>query len=274
MGLLPFIPSYGFTASGNQSDSIRLLRHATLVIELNGKKILLDPFFADKNSVNPIPTFDVRSTIRNPMVDLPISLSDLKILLAETEAVFVTHTHIDHWDEAAVKLLDKSKPVFCQPEDADGIKKQGFKNVQPISDTRNWNEITIHRVGGQHGTGEIGKKMAPVSGFIFETAKNKVYVAGDTIWCPEVKTAIQKYKPNYIVVNGGAAQFSDGGAITMTISDIFNVATTAPSSKIIAVHMDVINHCYLSKRQLREAVQSKESTKDIFVPEDGGKIKV
>jgi hypothetical protein len=47
------------------------------------------------------------------------------------------------------------------------------------------------RTGGRHGTGEIGEKMGPVSGYVLRgPGEPVVYIAGDTVWCPEVAAAL------------------------------------------------------------------------------------
>ena len=43
------------------------------------------------------------------MVDLPISMEEI---LKNLDAVIVTHTHYDHWDEYAEKLIPKHVPIF------------------------------------------------------------------------------------------------------------------------------------------------------------------
>lgn len=49
-------------------------------------------------------------------------------------------------------------------------------------------------------------------GVVFQKQGQKtLYVAGDTIWCDEVKTAIDKFSPSVIIANlGGVSLFIDG----------------------------------------------------------------
>jgi L-ascorbate metabolism protein UlaG (beta-lactamase superfamily) len=166
-------------------NSIYLLRHATLIVQIDGLKFLVDPLLADKEAYNSISTFGDNKKKRNPMVDMPISKEDLGNLLNSIDAVLVTHTHTDHWDKKAIELINKTKKLFCQPEDLEDMKKAGFTNAEAISTETTWNNIKMTRTGGQHGKAEIAKEMAPVSGFILEKDKTKIYIAGDTIWCQE-----------------------------------------------------------------------------------------
>lgn len=251
-------------------NELRLLRHATLLLTIKGINILIDPMLASKNEMEPVQ--NCGNNIRIPMVDLPVSESELFHIVQKADAVFVTHTHRDHWDEAARKIIDKSKPIFCQPANETEIIREGFRNVTVIHDQCKWNGITIYRTSGQHGTGEIGKKMGTVSGFLFDDGKQKIYLAGDTIWCDEVEAVLSKYNPDIVVVNAGGARFLTGGPITMTPEDILKAYKEQPQSKIIAIHMDAVNHCFIKRKDLIAVLKENDLQSRIAVPVDGEKI--
>ena len=47
------------------------------------------------------------------------------------DAVIMTHTHEDHWDETAQQAVPKNLPIFVQHEsDAGMLRTQGFKDVR------------------------------------------------------------------------------------------------------------------------------------------------
>jgi L-ascorbate metabolism protein UlaG (beta-lactamase superfamily) len=242
---------------------IQLVRHATLLIDYANMRLLVDPMLSDagamaaiQNSPHPRP---------NPLVPLPFAVEQV---LDGINAVLVTHTHRDHWDDAAIQLIPKDLPLFCQPEDLAKMESTHFVNAAPVHDARNWSKICITRTGGQHGTGDIGQAMAPVSGFVLQNeGEPTVYVAGDTIWCPEVSDSIQRFHPDVVVVNAGSARFLEGDPITMTPSDVIHVCHAARKAKIIAVHMDAINHCLVTRNQLAEKAEAADVS--VLLPEDG-----
>jgi L-ascorbate metabolism protein UlaG (beta-lactamase superfamily) len=247
---------------------IHFLRHATFILKLKGIQLLVDPMLSAAESMDPVG--NAASKKRIPMVDLPLSAEELTKVLSQITAVLISHTHRDHWDAHARELLPKDIPIFCQPEDEARIKSDGFKNVTPIQSEHLWEGITLHRTGGRHGSGEIGKKMGTVSGFVV-TADDEpgLYIAGDTILCPEVTDALQKHMPDVIVVNAGGTRFLTGGPITMTSEDVAAVCRSVSSARIVAVHMEAVNHCVETRDDLRKFLEKEKLLKQVLIPADG-----
>jgi L-ascorbate metabolism protein UlaG (beta-lactamase superfamily) len=107
-----------------------------------------------------------------------------------------------------------------------------------------------------------------VSGFVLRApGEPTVYIAGDTIWCDEVQQALHTHKPEIVVVNTGAAQFLKGEAITMTADDVVAVCQAAPTAQVVAVHMEAINHCLLTRNDL--AFQVEAARVRAAIPGDG-----
>jgi L-ascorbate metabolism protein UlaG (beta-lactamase superfamily) len=243
---------------------LRLIRHATLSVEYAGHSLLVDPML-DPVGIRP-PIQNSPNPQNNPLVPLPTQPEEF---LSKTEVVLVTHTHADHWDPSAEKLVPKNIPLFGQPEDEAKFQLAGF-TVRPIQKSLLWNEITLSRTGGQHGTGEIAKMLAPVSGFVLK-AKDEptLYIAGDTIWCSAVQDALDLYEPDVIVLNAGGARFLEGNPITMSASDVITVCRRAPKAKIVAVHMEAINHCLLTREGLAFEIEAAKMTARVRIPDDG-----
>ena len=49
--------------------------------------------------------------IKNPMNDFPMPIKEI---IEGVDAVIVTHTHGDHWDEDAAKNISLNIPIFAQ----------------------------------------------------------------------------------------------------------------------------------------------------------------
>lgn len=243
---------------------IQFIRHATLWLEYAGVTFLIDPMFSEV-SVNP-PIADSGDNRRNPLVPLPGAIGNW----LAPDAVLVTHLHRDHWDEAAMMALPKSLPILCQKGDQTAIRSSEFMDVQEIDTRMLFKGITIYRTNGQHGTGEIGRKMGQVSGFIFQAeGEPTLYLTGDTIWCKDVKIALDAFKPDVTIANAGGARFAAGEAITMDEEDVMELIRYAPYTRVVAVHMDTINHCRVTRDILRTKLAANDLLEQALIPQDG-----
>jgi L-ascorbate metabolism protein UlaG (beta-lactamase superfamily) len=243
---------------------IQLIRHATLWLQYAGVYFLVDPMLSDEK-VNP-PIINSTNDRRNPLVALPFAIEDRLV----PDAVLVTHLHRDHWDDAAAAVLSKSTPILCQPNDDATIASSGFTSVTAINETLMFKGVTIIRKGGQHGTGDIGKKMGLVSGYVLKAdGQPTLYIAGDTIWCEDVKQTLEEQRPDMTVVNAGGAQFAVGDPITMDADDVISLCLYAPYTKVVAVHMDTINHCLVTRADLYNRLETEDLLDQVVIPLDG-----
>jgi L-ascorbate metabolism protein UlaG (beta-lactamase superfamily) len=245
---------------------LRLIRNATLLVKVADRILLVDPML-DPAGTRP-PVEDTANPVRNPLVELP---EPAEVVIAGLDGVLVTHLHRDHLDDTAIRLLPKDLPVFCQPPDVERLA--AFTDVRPVADALEWDGLRIARTAGRHGTGEIGEAMAPVSGFVLAAAgEPTLYIAGDTIWCDEVAEAIDRHRPDVVVVNAGAARFLEGDPIVMTADDVVTVARRAPDARVVAVHLEAINHCPLTRADLHQRLHDEALTERVTVPEDGAEV--
>ncbi|SFF45120.1 L-ascorbate metabolism protein UlaG, beta-lactamase superfamily [Paenibacillus algorifonticola] len=245
---------------------IQQIRNATIVIEYAGYKFLVDPFLAEKGTYPPF-SYSIRED-RNPLVDLPVSIESL---LSNLDAVILTHLHLDHYDDVAKKIIPKDIKMFVQnQEDADIVQKDSFTNVEVLQEDTAFNGIQLVKTTGEHGRGELLKMTGLVCGVVFKHSSEKtLYVAGDTVWYEAIHEVITTYKPDVIVVNGGDNQILQMGSLVMEKDDIYEVYKVAPNVKIISVHMEAVNHWGLSREELKNFVDEKGISDNVFVPEDG-----
>jgi L-ascorbate metabolism protein UlaG (beta-lactamase superfamily) len=151
--------------------------------------------------------------------------------------------------------------VFCQPEDEQALNELGF-DARAVDAELAWDGIHVTRAPARHGTGPLAEALAPVSGFVLDD----LYLAGDTVWYEGVAETIASHRPRVAVVNAGGAEFTEGGLIVMGVDDVREVAARVPT--VVAVHMEALNHCYLTRAALRAAAPG------VLVPEDGETIEL
>lgn len=243
---------------------LRLLRHATLVVQTGDVRLLIDPMLDPVGTQPPVPeTPDPR---HNPLVGLPVEPLDA---VAGISAVLVTHLHGDHFDRTALGVVPRDRPILCQPRDQPMFVRAGLQAT--VADgTLELGMVRITRTSGQHGTGAIGQEMGDSSGYVIAAdGEPTLYVAGDTVWCPEVQDAITTHEPAVIVVNAGAARFIHGDPITMDVADVVATCNAAPDALIVAVHMEAMNHCGLTRAALRAAIANAGLDGRVATPADG-----
>lgn len=247
--------------------NIEQIRNATLVVEYTNKKFLIDPMFAEKGTYPPFPN-SLRQDQNNPLVSLPTSIDNI---INHVDAVIVTHLHLDHWDDVAKDVLPKDIKMFVQnEEDATEIRNAGFQNVEVLHEDTVFESIQLTKTKGEHGRGEILKVAGLVCGVVFKHPNEKnLYVAGDTIWYEAIQEVIETHKPEIIVVNAGDNQFLEGGSLVMGKDDVYEVYKAAPNAKIIASHMEAVNHWTLSRVELKSFINEKGISSNVLVPDDG-----
>ena len=230
---------------------LTLVRNATVLLELSGKRLLVDPML-DEAGARP-PVEGTRNPVANPTAPLPMPAEEV---VQGLDAVLVTHRHRDHLDGTAEELLPRDVPVFCQPEDEDALRELGL-DARGVDEDVEWTGLRIVRTPARHGTGPVADALAPVSGFVLDG----LYIAGDTVWYEGVEQTIERHRPRVAVVNAGGAEFTEGGLIIMGVDDVREVAARVPT--VVAVHLEALNHCYLTRAALIAELP------EVLVPADG-----
>ena len=253
------------------ASEVTQIRNATVKINYGGKVFLVDPMFAPKDSYKGFKG-TLNSHLNWPRVELPFSINEI---LKDVDAVIITHTHLDHLDETAIKAIPKDILMFSQDEkDKAYLEKSGFKNVKIMTKNSSFGDVKLSITGGLHGSQELVFKykelLGKVSGVVFSAKNEKtIYLAGDTVFNKDVEDVIKNYNPDIIILNSGDAQLGDGSSILMTKEEVLATHKVAPKAKIIAVHMEAVNHSALSRYELKEYSKQKGMEDFVFIPKDG-----
>lgn len=247
-------------SSHSQKSSIQLVRNATLILQYGGHKILVDPMLSPKGA------FESWAGIaKNPTVDIQLPMQQIT---DSVELVLVSHTHADHFDDAANTILSKSIEIINQPADQTFFNTKGFINAQTLENKMKWNNITIERVNGEHGSGKVLEMMGKTSGFILSAqGEPTIYIMGDAIWNDQVRDNINRIKPDIIVVNSGGAQIKgfENLPIIMDEKQTMKLIASSGHAKVIAVHMDALDHCRTTRIVLKAEAEKNNIAKDKLV---------
>ena len=255
-------------------DTVQLIRNATLKINYAGKTILVDPLLSEKGTLR-----SILGVNKNPTVHLTMPIEEI---VSGVDFALGTHSHFDHFDVAASKALGDSIKMYIQPADTVAfLSEYGFANTEVITDSIAIEGLTVVRTTGVHGRSELEKHMGSVSGFILKAPGNPtVYIVGDCLYTTEIEANIEKYKPEWVIINSGGAialpLSIEDGTLIMNEKDVVAMVKASPvNTRFIAVHMEAIDHCQTTRSILRnEADRAGISKEKLLIPADGEVIEL
>lgn len=108
--------------------------------------------------------------------------------------------------------------------------------------------LTICKTDGQHGSNEL---------------------YADTVWAKPYVKSLQRFRPDVVVLNTGYAVNDLYGPIIMGKEDTLRTLAMLRKTTIVASHMEAINHCLLTRAELREFTLEHSIEKQVRLPADG-----
>ncbi len=258
------------------------IRNATCIIESSEHFILIDPMLSHQGELPPFSLFKHKAK-KNPIVPLPLQAAGL---LDKVTDCLITHSqtfglkilqHTDHLDKRGEAfLISKNIPVVSVEKDVAYLKKQHLNVVDGLVfwEKKPYLNGHIMAIPAQHGYGWIHRYMANGAGYFIELANEpSVYICGDTILTADVRKAIVELKPDVVILAAGNASLDVGGDLLMNMHDILEVIRISPN-KVIANHMDALNHCGISRKALKIALEKENVLHKVWILEDGESIEL
>jgi L-ascorbate metabolism protein UlaG (beta-lactamase superfamily) len=185
--------------------------HATFSIDVQGKKILFDPFFTG----NPLAT-------------------DINPESIEADFIFVSHGHSDHTADL-VNIAKKTNAQCIVPAEMAGwLHKQGVAHALPM----NHGSYINFPFGKVRGVSAIHSSSLPDGtyagnplGFVFSTPEGDFYYAGDTSLTLDMQLIP-------LWANLSFAVLPIGGHFTMDVTDALYASNFVKTDKVVGVHYD------------------------------------
>ena len=85
---------------------------------------------------------------------------------------------------------------------------------------------------------------------------------------PTVRHVLAELQPDLAVLAAGRASLDWGKPILMPLNEMLEFVQLAPG-KVIATHMEALNHCPVTRAQFRGAMIQAGLIDKVFIPDDG-----
>ena len=153
---------------------ITYIGHATLLLEVGGRRILTDP------------NFDPHLGRFLPRVSKPgIALDALPAL----DAILLSHAHADHLSFDSLAALPRTVPLYAPPPIAKWLRARGHANAIDLgpADSVHVGELRISAAAAKH----VGSRYAvdrwrsAANMYLLDAGTETVFFAGDTALTPE-----------------------------------------------------------------------------------------
>jgi L-ascorbate metabolism protein UlaG (beta-lactamase superfamily) len=150
------------------ADRIGFLGHATVLIELEGVRLLTDPL--------------LRGRVAHLRRQAPVPREEL---FADLDAVLISHLHHDHLDLASLRRLGRDTPLIVPRGAGPWLEEHRFVTVTELSvgEVAQVGTLAVRAVHADHDTRRPGGPHVDAVGYLVKGA-HEVYFAGDTAFYP------------------------------------------------------------------------------------------
>lgn len=217
--------------------------HSSYFIQVDGKKILVDPVFSGAASpvsfnIKAFKGTDIYTTEEIPEIDF----------------LFISHDHLDHLDyETVVKLKPKIKRIICALGVGEHLQFWGFEKSIIIE--QNWNDevnledgFVVNTVPARHfsGRGFVRNKSIWVA-FILKTPTLKLFIGGDSGYDAHFAEIGKLFGPFDLVILEDGQYNKNWKYIHMKPAEVLQAAKDLQAKRLLPVHnskFSLANHSW------------------------------
>lgn len=206
--------------------------HSSTLLQIDGKKILIDPIFS--NNASPIPNsvtaFNGTNTYQ--VQDLP-----------NIDYLLISHDHYDHLDyETILALKNKVKTVICGLGVGAHFERWGYPKDKIIEE--DWNDsvtvskdFTIHTLPARHKSGRgLKQNQSLWASFLISAPTLKVFYSGDGGYDTHFAEIGKKFGPIDVAIIENGQYDKAWHFIHMLPEESLKAARDLKAKSIVPVH--------------------------------------
>lgn len=217
----------------DQETRLTWFGHSAVLIEIEGKKIFLDPMLSDVPAPHPW----LGSKRFNP--ELPLDMDSLPQL----DAVVISHDHYDHLDYESIKTIkDKVEHFFVPLGVGSHLVTWGVEESK-ITELDWWEEISfdgilIAATPAQHFSGRtLGDSNTTLwASWVIKGKQSSMFFSGDSGYTKSFKDIGDKYGPFDITMVECGQYHEDWAQIHMMPEETVQASLDLNSKMLMPIH--------------------------------------
>ncbi len=232
--------------------------HSSYFMQVDGKRILVDPVFSGHASPFSFTTKAFAGSDRYTPSDIPV-----------IDYLFISHDHWDHLDyKTVMELKPKIKKVICSLGTGEHFERWGFdKNIVIEKD---WNEqillddgFIVHTIPARHFSGRSFKRnQALWTSFVLKTPTMNIFVGGDSGYDKHFAETGKTFGPFDLAILENGQYDKSWKYIHMQPAEVLQAATDLKANRLLPVHSSkfaLANHDWDAPLKTITAINQDES---------------
>jgi L-ascorbate metabolism protein UlaG (beta-lactamase superfamily) len=200
--------------------------HSCFAVEINGKKLLFDPFITYNELAK-----------------------NIKIADIDADYILQSHGHADHIADCITIAQSTGAKVICSWEIHEWLNKQKVSNTHPMNTGGRWDfgDFVVKCVVAQHSSSlPDGSYGGNPMGFIVYGKEGNFYYSGDT-----ALTLDMQLIPKWVKLNFAVLPIGDN--FTMGYADAAEAAKMIGCKNIVGVHYDTFGFIKIDHNKAKKA---------------------
>lgn len=226
-----------------QQDALVWFGHSSYFIQIDGKRLLVDPVFCGFASPFSFSTKAFPGTDPYTPEDMP-----------PIDLLFISHDHWDHLDYDTVKKLQpKVKHVICGLGTGAHLEFWGYHPEQIIE--KNWNEhiplgggFSVDTVRARHFSGRLFKRNQVLwTSFVLQTPTFKLFIGADSGYGAHFAEIGEKFGAFDLAILENGQYDVNWKYIHLMPDEILRAAKDLKTKRLFAVHNSkfaIANHAW------------------------------